>query len=262
MLGATKGVSTLRLRDRLLLTRSRPLTDRDLVMRAVVADLGHDGADATGWPAAEYLVPYYMKRYRPSGFVTSLPQDPGVLVGDVAALADVEFDAVVSLCRMGTHDVPHDFDHLEVWLVDDDEPAVNPNLAFVLRDVAETIANFRDEDKRVELLAHLVQALAPVPGRVVACDGSGQRRGDVVEQVATLVGVVDHAPVLLTGQELGQAPSGIVDGRAAQGGDPLAHLAEVAEEVLEEPEQTRLAPLLVDQRQVGRAGRAPRRVGA
>jgi ADP-ribosyl-[dinitrogen reductase] hydrolase len=66
---------------------------------------------------------------------------------------------------MGTDDVPNDIDHLEVWLVDDD-PAVNPNLAFVLRDVAETIGNLRDEENRV--FVHCVRAESRTPAAAAA----------------------------------------------------------------------------------------------
>jgi hypothetical protein len=159
--GATLGVSALPLWDRLGLSRTGPIGDRQLVQQAVLAALGRPEADRTGWPAAERLVPYYLERWHPPGFVAALPQDDGVLVGDVAALEGAEADAVVSLCRMGARDVPEGVDHVEAWLVDEDDPAANPNLAFVLRDVASTIGNLRDEGERV--FVHCVRADSRTP---------------------------------------------------------------------------------------------------
>ena len=159
--GATLGVSALPLWDRLLRSRTGVAEDRWLVQRAVRSALGRSEADRTGWPAAERLVPYYLDRWHPSGFVAALPQDEGVLVGDVAALEGADADAVVSLCRTGERDVPEGVEHVEVWLVDDDDPAANPNLAFVLRDVASTIGNLRDEGKRV--FVHCVRAESRTP---------------------------------------------------------------------------------------------------
>lgn len=158
--GASAGVSSLSAWERLALTRHAPVADRDLVRRAVLASTGERAADGTGWPASARLVPYYEHRFTPRGLVVPLPRDPEVLVGDVAGLADVDVDAVISLCRMGTDDVPDGIEHQEVWLVDDD-PTSNPNLAFVLGDVAATIGKLRDEGKRV--FVHCVRAESRTP---------------------------------------------------------------------------------------------------
>lgn len=41
--------------------------------------------------------------------------------------------------------------HLEFWLLDHDDQAVNPNLDFVLVDAAQTLTRLRSEGKRVFL---------------------------------------------------------------------------------------------------------------
>lgn len=80
--------------------------------------------------------------------------------------AALRADAVVSLCRTGTRDVPAVIDHVEAWLVDDEDPAVNPTLAFVLHDIAITIGNLRDAGKRV--FVHGVRAESRTPTAAAA----------------------------------------------------------------------------------------------
>jgi ADP-ribosyl-[dinitrogen reductase] hydrolase len=96
------------------------------------------------------------------------PEDPGVLVGDVAALADVvgDVDVVISLCRVGNNDVPDTLEHHELWLLDSEEEGANPNLDFVLKDTAQGIATCRNEGKRV--FVHCVHAQARTPAVAAA----------------------------------------------------------------------------------------------
>ena len=64
------------------------------------------------------------------------PHDSGVLVGGVDAAAAGGYDAVVSLCRMGSGDLG--VEQVEMWLIDGG-PDMNPNLDFVLDDAARTV---------------------------------------------------------------------------------------------------------------------------
>ncbi|WP_200959285.1 dual specificity protein phosphatase family protein [Yonghaparkia sp. Soil809] len=50
---------------------------------------------------------------------------------------------------------------MEVWLIDSDLPAQNPNLELVLADAADAVAALRSEGKRV--LLHCVQAQSRTP---------------------------------------------------------------------------------------------------
>ena len=104
------------------------------------------------------------------------PDDPGVLLGAVGALQPGVADAVVSLCRLGTTQVPLDGvapeDHLEVWLVDADD--ANNDLPFVLQDAADAIRQLRSEGKTV--LLHCVHAHTRTP--VVAALYGTLRSGD------------------------------------------------------------------------------------
>ena len=73
--------------------------------------------------------------------------------------------AVVSLCRMGTADVPAGVEHLTVALLDTTRDD-NPNLAFVLADTAETVAELVDAGERV--FVHCVAAENRTPAIAAA----------------------------------------------------------------------------------------------
>lgn len=91
------------------------------------------------------------------------PHDPDVVMGTFADLfhtRELGVDAVVSLCRLGVDDADVDGveprNHVEIWLVDSENPDDNQNLDFVLDDAAAAVRMFRAEGKRV--LLHCVAA--------------------------------------------------------------------------------------------------------
>jgi hypothetical protein len=125
------------------------LRARDLsALGLLTARGGYDDAD--GWPSGE-LVDYPWVRESPG---VPHPHDGGVVLGTVATTGH-GFDAVVSLCRRGRSEVPTEGvqvrDHVEVWLMDSEDPADNPNLGFVFADTADVIAAMRAEGRRVLL---------------------------------------------------------------------------------------------------------------
>jgi len=92
------------------------------------------------------------------------PHDDGVWLGAVGALDNLppEVDAVVSLCRIGSKQVPARIrERLEIRLIDRVEPEQNPNLALVLADAADAVAALRAEGHTV--LLHCVQAQSRTP---------------------------------------------------------------------------------------------------
>ncbi|MEI6375077.1 MAG: ADP-ribosylglycohydrolase family protein [Actinomycetes bacterium] len=95
------------------------------------------------------------------------PHDEKVLLGAVGVLRElpVGITAVVSLCRLGSTEVPAQGvtigNHVEVWLIDKPEPADNPNLDLALTNAADTIAALRSEGHTV--LVHCVQAQSRTP---------------------------------------------------------------------------------------------------
>lgn len=77
------------------------------------------------------------------------PHDDEVWLGSLSALAELpaEIDAVVSLSRVGTEQMPSGVESIRAWLID--EPDHNANLDWVLADAADTIAALRREGKQV-----------------------------------------------------------------------------------------------------------------
>jgi ADP-ribosyl-[dinitrogen reductase] hydrolase len=131
----------------------------DLVGLAVRA-VNNGKDDPIGWPSAEDLMPYYAANWSPTGRVASLPEDPGVMWGDMAGLATVESDVFISLCRIGRNQ-RRGSDHYEVWLMDSESPQDNIDLGFVLADSADAVAQLRSEGHRV--FVHCVRAESRTP---------------------------------------------------------------------------------------------------
>lgn len=182
LLGARWGASAVPLRWRAMLHGWPGLHERDLVRLAVLA-ARHGSADDIGWPSAPDVTAAYRARYGDAPFTVVLPDDPGVVLGNAPAAADVDCDVMVSLCRMGTARLPGAGVQHEVVLVDSPHPADNPNLDFVLRDTAEAITAWRDEGKTV--FVHCVAGVSRTP--TVAAASLATRLGisgtDALERV-------------------------------------------------------------------------------
>ena len=163
LLGAAYGASSVPATWRRVLHGWPGLRSRDLVALGVlIARKGE--VDAHGWPTVETL------DYTSWGYIDDLarhPHDDGVWLGGVGTLNHLpdDVDAVVSLCRLGSSDVPargiEPENHVEVWLVDVTDPSHNPHLDFVFADTADIIAEMRAEGRTV--LVHCVQAQSRTP---------------------------------------------------------------------------------------------------
>ncbi len=134
----------------------------------------------SGWPAVERFE--YGNRARPA---VRHPIDDGVFLG-TENTSEHDATAIVSLFRRGTLDVPfgevEPQDHVEVRLLDRDDPAANPNLAFTLADTAAVIDELRGEGHRV--LVHCVQAQQRTPSVAVAY---AVRRGATAAEARRMV---------------------------------------------------------------------------
>lgn len=124
-----------------------------------VLTLNSGQPDAQGWPTGERLASY-------EGSATAVvphPDDAGVLMGAVGALRPGVADAVVSLCRLGSTQVPLEGvppeDHVEVRLIDMED--ANLDAAAVMKDAAEAVRALRSEGKTV--LLHCVHAETRTP---------------------------------------------------------------------------------------------------
>lgn len=185
LLGGAFGASAVPSAWRRVLQGHPGLRAHDLVALGALAARGGE-PDDTGWPTGPRMD--YLGWY-PERSLTPHPHDPGVLLGSIVDLDEVlasgegaGVDAVVSLCRIGTEQrrvtTSGAADHVEVWLIDRDEPEANPNLDLVLRDTADAIAAFRAEGKTV--LLHCVAAQSRTPS--VAALYAALHRGVPVDQ--------------------------------------------------------------------------------
>jgi ADP-ribosyl-[dinitrogen reductase] hydrolase len=158
LLGARWGASAIPFNWRRIVHGWPGLRSRDLFALGILSVTGGH-PDEHGWPTAPTF------DYSSFGDISTLvkhPHDDGLWLGAVGALDTAEVDAVVSLCRVGASQahVP-EREHVEVWLIDQDDPASNPNLDLVLVDTVNAIAALRAEGKTV--LLHCVQAESRTP---------------------------------------------------------------------------------------------------
>lgn len=156
--GARWGVSALPARWRRFLngwpysttTPDLPMQYRQLLTFAYLAGTGGRALTGSGWPDVEDMGGR-------SRALTELANADRVYIGaegDIRHLpADV--DAVVSLSRVGSG-FAGQREHVEFWLVDSWDPESNPNLRYVLKDAADTVAELVAEGRTVFL--HCVAA--------------------------------------------------------------------------------------------------------
>jgi len=143
LLGARWGASAVPLAWRSVLHGKRlygrpDLHSLDLTNMARRAAAG-GRPDSNGWPGRVHLTPYYRDRFSCGSEPVTLG---GVRWGGIAGIApalDSGADVVVSLCRMGSRDVPGKVEHRVIGFIDGDD-SDNPNLAFLLADTADFIA--------------------------------------------------------------------------------------------------------------------------
>ena len=163
LVGGLYGASAVPARWRRQLHGWPGLRARDLVSLGVLTARGGE-SDSAGWPLGT-RVDY--STYQDCDALARHPPDDRVWLGGLDALDSLPegVDAVVSLCRLGAAQAPAAGvaagDHVEVWLIDEPDPAKNPNLDFVLTDAAAAVAALRAEGRTV--LLHCVQAQSRTP---------------------------------------------------------------------------------------------------
>lgn len=122
-------------------------------------------SDSNGWPATRSMMGHYRSEWPDKPRRVELG---GVEFGNVhaldAALADAD-DVVISLCRMGTDDIPADVEHHVLGLLDSTAEQ-NPNAAFLLADVADVLRDLVADGRRV--FVHCVQAENRTPAIAAA----------------------------------------------------------------------------------------------
>lgn len=119
-----------------------------------------------GWPLVDHIDYTALQRGLPA--LATHPYDDGVLISGATVLDGVppEVDAVVSLCLTGRSQVDLRLKHITFRLMDESDPAQNPNLDFVLMDAARLVRDLREEGKTV--LLHCVAAHSRTPTVAIA----------------------------------------------------------------------------------------------
>lgn len=153
LLGAAYGASAVPLHWRSMLNGWPDATARTLVQLAsAIVRRGRPGADLP-YPDAS-----------PRRWVRH-PYDPKVVLGTVGVLreppSDVDFNAVVSMCRLRDDDIRTDIPHVEVRLIDEVESDENPHLDFVLLQAVQAVERLRAQGHTV--LLHCVGAVSRTP---------------------------------------------------------------------------------------------------
>ncbi|QYG95220.1 hypothetical protein HC251_24175 [Iamia sp. SCSIO 61187] len=136
----------------------------DLERRARLAYAGgRVGADH--WLRTATMLPHYREVWPAEPLAVELD---GVVFGNVHAMgqgAAEGCDVVVSLCRMGDDDAPPDVDHHVLGLIDS-TPEENPNVRFLLHDLAAQLEVWVAEGRRP--FVHCVQAQNRTPAAALA----------------------------------------------------------------------------------------------
>lgn len=161
----------------------------DLDMLARRARLG-GRPDRQGWPGAAHLVPYYVERFGKGPATVALGGVHFGAAGGLAHALDAGADVVVSLCRMGTKDLPASVEHRVIGLLDTSADD-NPNLAFLLAGTADFVAARADEQHTV--FVHCVAGESRTP--IVAATFLARHRGMPFDAALTEAEQALHASV-------------------------------------------------------------------
>lgn len=162
--------------------------------------------DLHGWPGLRYVdlvelgqPPGSDRKVLNFGYLSHLPSttvhphDSNVIMGGVNAAAELpaDVDAAVSLCWVNpTHAPPGVSDprnHVEVWLIDAPNPALNPHLHFVLDQAADMVAQLRSEGRTVFLHCAAGQSRTPTVGAVYASKLRGSAPSDELAFLASIM---------------------------------------------------------------------------
>jgi hypothetical protein len=164
LLGAGWGATAIPVEWQVLLHGRPGYKARDLVRLGVLAATGGK-PDSSGWPAVDDMTEYYEHNFPADPIVKPLTEDPGVVLANVYGAAETKADVTVSLCRMGRTQLETP-SWAEIRLLDFDDAADNPNLDFILHDLAQAMVRWRTDGRTV--LVHCVQAERRTPAVAAA----------------------------------------------------------------------------------------------
>lgn len=165
LLGGRWGMSAIPGAWRRILHGWPGTTGRDLEQLAILIANGGKSIKY-GWPLIDHIDYVPLEYGKPA--LAQHPHDDCVWLASASALGALPegVDAVVSLCLTGRLQVPDHVEHINFRIMDEPDPEQNPNLDFVLADVARTIVSLRQEGKSV--LVHCVAAHSRTPAAGIA----------------------------------------------------------------------------------------------
>ncbi|HVT71090.1 MAG TPA: ADP-ribosylglycohydrolase family protein [Trebonia sp.] len=174
LLGAAYGASAVPASWRLVLHGWPGLKSRDLIALATAIACGGspERVASGGDDRPAVIVPH--------------PDDPGLILGDVAALRQLpaEVSAVVSAGAVGEREEQAILGRVPLWLevrlADDDDPAENPNLDFVLQDTVTAIEQLRSSGRVVLLHCDAARSRTPAIGALYAMRRTGASPEDAI----------------------------------------------------------------------------------
>ncbi|MEZ5184990.1 MAG: ADP-ribosylglycohydrolase family protein [Candidatus Nanopelagicales bacterium] len=176
MLGARWGVSAIPLDWRRRVHGWPGMRDCDLVRSAWEAVHGQ------AWPQT-------FDPDSPTGPAAALPADPGVWIGGIEGLRPLPagVDAVISLCCIGDAQTPQPavdaLHHVNVWLIDSDDPADNPNLDMVAEQTVDMILELRAEGRTVYLHCENGRSRAPFIGALYSARVGDLRAAQALREI-------------------------------------------------------------------------------
>ncbi len=181
LLGARWGMSAIPAQWRRILHGWPGVTAHDLERFAYLT-ARHGKTGKYGWPLVDHIDYVRLQHGKPA--LARHPHDRDVWLASATALDRLPegVDAVVSLCLTGRTQVPEAVEHINFRLMDESDPAQNPNLDYVLMDAARTVAALRDEGKTV--LLHCVASHSRTPAVGIAYS---MLRGVPLEEAMTSV---------------------------------------------------------------------------
>ncbi|MFB8369831.1 ADP-ribosylglycohydrolase family protein [Pseudarthrobacter sp. NPDC055928] len=191
LLGAAYGYTAVPFEWRQRLHGWPGLHARDLMVLGMELGRG-EGRRSAAWPRADR---HDYSMWERTDALVRHPHDDGVWLGGVGSLVRVDnlgIDAVVSLCRLGTLDVPGvaPENHATFWVVDSADEGDNAHAAFVLHEAAAAVERYRAEGKTV--LLHCVRAESRTP-TVAALYGARVASISPLEALADLQHVLPGA---------------------------------------------------------------------
>ncbi len=192
MLGARWGATAVPLRWRRLLHGADPTGQRrtaaDLERLARLA-YRNGRPDPQGWPGCAHMIDQYRANF---SLTPTMVELGGVRFGNAAAVpdaVDADVDVVISLCRMGTDDVPTHIEHHVLGLLDTTAEE-NPNLDLLLSDTVDTVHQLTQDQRSV--FVHCVAAENRTP--TVAALWLARYHGHTAEQALEVTGSALHLP--------------------------------------------------------------------